>query len=1073
MKQKKQILFLLLCLIIGDIYAQNKSISGKVMDDQGQALIGVNVIQKGTNTGTITDLNGEFSMSLNSEKPVLIFSYIGYLKKEVEVGKSKAMNVVLTEDAKNLNEVVVVGYGEQKRMDITGAVGSVKTSDIVKAPVTSFEQALAGRIAGVNVTSSEGDPGGIMNIVIRGQNSITQSNAPLYVIDGFPIEDFNANTLNTSDIETIDVLKDASSTAIYGARGANGVILITTKSGKEGRPQISYDGSIGYGKEIKRMELLSPYEFVKLQFDLNPITASGTSYSLSYLKPDASGVPTMTIDDYKNIAGVDWQNEVLQTAPMHNHSLSLIGGTKATKYSMSLNYLDQQGIIVKSGFDRLQGRLRLDQIVNDKLKVGVTLSYSQTKTYGTASRFDDTSGKDPSFGLLYNVYGFRPVSGNVDMDQFLNDAIDYGSNETSTILAFNPLAYINNQTRNIYQSNILGNLYGEYSFNKYLKLRVTAGINRNDNRNEYFYNSQSPQSLTVGGIIRGVNGSQRWYQSQTTLNENTLSYNRTFNKVHSINGLIGFTNQKYTNQVFGGEAWHLPLEELNVYGLKQGEAQPLDTRFDENTIMSYLGRLNYDYKKRYYATASFRADGSSKFPEMNRWGYFPSVSLSWRLSEEKFMKSLRFISDAKVRGGYGEIGNNRVGSYDYYSALALSTISGYSYGNTYQQGATTTSIGNENLKWETTKSSNIGLDLSLFKQRISITADYYKKNTTDLLLNANIAPSSGYTSARMNVGEVQNSGLEITLNTVNIAKGDFTWQSNFNISWNRNKIVSLSDGQSFMLSNMQWNQNYNSTPLYIAEVGKPIAQFYGYQWDGVYQINDFNWVDNSTVSTDKLPDNDPAIPYNRRTYTLKTEVTDNGNSRSIIKPGYIKYKDLNDDKHIDDKDLGVIGNPNPDFVGGFTNNFTYKGFDLSIFFQFSVGNQLYNANRMLFEGTYRSDLNQFASYAKRWTPETPQYTNYTPGGNGPNVYSTRTIEDGSYLRLKTLQFGYSLPKSLLKTIGINDLHLYCATQNLFTWTKYSGIDPEVSINNSALTPGFDYAAYPRSKTISFGVNAKF
>ncbi len=1067
------LILLLMCCTFNTMMAQNKQISGKVVDESGQPLIGVNVLIKNTKTGTITDINGAFKLNAPTVESVLLFRYIGYITKEFVVGNNNTVNIVLNEDSKNLEEVVVIGYGEQKRMDITGSVGSVKTSDITKAPVATFEQALAGRIAGVNVTSSEGDPGSAMNIVIRGQNSITQGNSPLYVIDGFPIEDFNANMLNTNDIASIDVLKDASATAIYGARGANGVILVTTKSGKEGRPQISYDGSIAFSKEIKRMELLSPYEFVKLQFELNPITASGSSYSLSYLKPDASGIPTLSIDDYKNIVGVDWQNQVLQVAPMQNHSLSLMGGTKATKYSMSLNYLDQQGIILKSGFDRLQGRLRIDQTVNDKLKVGVYLSYSQTKTYGTSSRFDDTSGKDPSFGLLYNVYGFRPVTGNVDMDQFLNDAIDYGSSETSTILAFNPLAYINNQTRNIYQSNILSNVYGEYHFNKYLKLRVTGGLNRNDNRYEYFYNSQSPNSLTVGGIIRGVNGSQRWSQSQTTLNENTLSYNRTFKRIHSIYGLIGFTNQKYTDQLFGGEAWHLPLEELNIYGLKQGKTQPLDTRFQENTIMSYLGRLNYNYKQRYYATASFRADGSSKFPTLNRWGYFPSMSVSWRLSEEKFMKSLKFISDAKIRGGYGEIGNNRVSSYDYFSVLALNTISGYSFNNTYQQGATATSIGNENLKWETTKSSNIGLDLSLFKQRISITADYYKKNTTDLLLNANIPPSSGYTRARMNIGEVQNSGFELSLNTVNISKSDFTWTSNFNISWNNNKIVALNDGQSYMLSNMQWSQNYNSTPLYVAEVGKPIAQFYGYQWDGVYQINDFTWVDNSTDLTIKLPDNDPTVPYNRRTYTLKPEVTGNGSARSTIKPGFIKYKDLDGDGHIDNKDLGVIGDPNPDFVGGLTNNFTYKGFDLSIFLQFSVGNQLYNANRMLFEGTNRSDLNQFATYANRWSPETPQYTNYIPSGNGPNVYSTRTIEDGSYLRLKTLQLGYTLPKSLFKTLGISDLRFYCATQNLFTWTKYSGIDPEVSINNSALTPGFDYAAYPRSKTISFGVNAKF
>jgi TonB-linked SusC/RagA family outer membrane protein len=1073
MRKEKLLSFLFLISFALNILAQSRTISGKVFDEDGQPIIGVNIIVKGTKTGTLTNLKGEFTINSTSLKSILVFSYIGYEKKEVEITKNNYIKVVLSEDAKNLNEVVVVGYGEQKRMDITGAVGSVKTADLAKAPVVSFEQALQGRVAGVNVSSSEGDPGSAMNINIRGQSSITQSNSPLYVIDGFAIENFNANTLNSSDIASIDVLKDASATSIYGARAANGVILITTKSGKEGRPVVSYDGYIGYSKDIKRMELLTPYEFVKLQFDLNPVSTTGFSYANPYLHPDANGVPTMTIEDYKNVQGVDWQSKIMQLAPMQSHTLSLSGGTKATKYAVSINYLDQQGVILNSGFNRFQGRIKLDQVVNDKLKVGVNFNYSQTLKYGTAMRFNDQTGSDPSFSLLYNVYGFRPISATVSMDEFLNNSIENPVNSTSGLIAYNPVQYLKNEFKNTNQTNVLANFYAEYAFTRYLKLRSTVGLNNNFNNVLTFYNSFHPSAQLVGGMIKGANGSQSYVQDQTFLNENTLNYNRVFNKVHSFNVMAGFTINNYWLNTFGGTAYMLPIDVLGVYGLKQGVQQPLVTNYQDSRLLSYLGRVNYNYKQKIYATITMRADGSSKFPTKNRWGYFPSASLAWRVSGETFMKSLKFISDAKLRLGYGEIGNNRVGSYDYLSYLDLSTISGYPFNNVYQPGATVTTLGNSSLMWETTKSYNGGVDLSLFKNRISLTADYYNKNTSNLLLNANVSPSSGFTRAKMNIGQVQNSGLELTLNTININSKDFSWTSSLNTSWNRNQIVALNDGQSDMQSTMQWNQGFNGTPLYIAKVGQPIAQFYGYKWDGMYQIDDFTWIDNVTDVTVKLPDNDPTIPYSRRIYTLKGDVTDNGNARSTIKPGHIKYVDQTGDKHIDSNDLTVIGNPNPVFTGGFNNNFTYKNFDINLFFQFSVGGQIMNASRMLFEGTYRSDINQFASYADHWTPENQGSKNYAPGGNGPNVYSDRTVEDGSYLRLKTVQIGYTLPSTISKTLKIESLRFYSSAQNIYTLTRYSGMDPEVSINNSALTPGFDYLAYPRSLTITLGVNAKF
>ena len=878
------------------------------------------------------------------------------------------------------------------------------------------------------------------------------------------MEDFDSNTLNPSDIESVDVLKDASATAIYGARGANGVIMVTTRKGKEGRPQIVFDAYYGLQNVTQRMNMMDAYEFVRLQKEIDSYQADGM-----YLQRDPStGEATLTPDAYKGKPYINWQDQVLQTAPVQNYTISLSGGSKATKYSVSLNYFNQEGVIIKSGFDRYQGRLRLDQEVNNKLKFGINMNYSYTKQYGTSVRFDGGS-TEPSLGLMYNVWGYRPVNGSGDLDELLETPEDSEIAGLGTSgNRYNPLQYIKNELRETFQTSTFFNVFMEYQFTKFLKLRVTGGMNSNNQRRDMFFNSNHPNAQKIGGIVKGVNGSQRYDERQSLLNENSLTYSRTLNKKHSLYATAGFTMQKHSRRVFGGEAWEVPRESLGMSGLDEGKAQPLVSERTENTLISYLARFNYNYSAKYYATLSFRADGSSKFPENNRWAYFSSGSVAWRVSNEKFLQNYPIISDAKVRAGYGTTGNNRVSDFGYLSALDLNNLLGYSQNNNFYQGAAVSNLGNSKLQWERTNAWDLGIDLGLFDQRVTFTADWYLKKTKNLLLNTNLPPSSGFTKAYMNVGAVQNSGLELTIGTINIDNRNFTWTSNFNISWNRNKVLSLADGENEMLSNMTWNANYSTVPLYAARVGKPIAQFIGYEWVGNYQISDFTWQNNS----------DASIPHAQRVYVLKDDVPDNGLARNQIKPGHIKYRDIPDengqaDGHIDNKDRVVIGDPNPDFEGGLTNNFTYKGFDLNIFLQFSVGNDILNANRLMFEGTYRYGLNQFASYANRWTPETPDAENYAVLGHGNSYYSTRVIEDGSFLRLKTVQLGYTFPSKWIKAANINKLRVYFSAQNLYTWTKYSGWDPEVSINNSALTPGFDYAPYPRSKTFVFGLSATF
>jgi len=1026
------------------INAQNKLINGKVTDEHNESLPGVTVTISGTKTGTLTDNEGKYSIKA---KPTdkLVYSFMGYESSTLSVGNKSVINVSLKSSTTGLEEVVVVGYGTVKRKDLTGAVSKVAVSELQMAPVRSFGEALAGRVAGVQVTSSDGQPGAGINIVIRGNNSVTQANSPLYVIDGFLIENYDSNIINQQDIESFEVLKDASATAIYGARGANGVILITTKKGKKGAPVFNFDTSYGFQDNLKVMDLMNPYEFVKYQIELDPTLVSGSAYKTPTQVYLSDG---KTLDYYKTVEATDWQDKVTQTAPIKNYNLSIRGGNENTKYAFSGSINDQDGIIINSNYKRYQGRLVVDQNLSKKVKIGVNTNYSHLDQSGASPSISTASA---TTNIMVSVWGSRPVyNGEVSDDQLqdpdVNPANDY---------RVNPYLNLQNLYRLRTTKNLNSNAYLEYLILPELKLRISNGIIENRSESDNFNNSRTQYGYP--GSVNGINGSISYSQSSNWLNENTLTWNKKFNKKHTLNAVGGFTIQKQKSKTYGVSANQIPAdkEDLGLDGLQYGTQLRVDTFESLWTMASFLARVNYNYASKYYFTASMRADGSSKFPAENHWGYFPSAALSWTFKNEKFLKNSKILSDGKIRTSYGKTGNNRVGDFDYLTTYYNPIGNSYVFNNQYVSGTVATNLGNSKLKWETTEQTDLGLDLGFFKQRITASVDAYRKKTTDLLLRADLPLSSGFSTALKNVGQVQNQGLEFTLETKNIDTKDFSWTSSFNISFNESKVLALNDNQKNLQSTIPWDNQWQTVSAYIAAVGSPLGEMYGYQSDGTYKYEDFN--------------------LNNGIYTLKPEVTTNGNTRANIQPGDIKYKDLNGDLVVNTDDYTVIGHGLPKNTGGFTNNFRYKGFDLNVFFQWSYGNDILNANRILFEGNTKSlsYFNQFASYENRWTPENPNSDLFRTKGFYGGGYSSQFVEDGSYLRLKTVSLGYNLNTNFLRKIHLKAMRVYCSGQNLATWTKYTGPDPEVNVYSSALTSGFDFSAYPRARIISFGTNITF
>ncbi|WP_353134642.1 SusC/RagA family TonB-linked outer membrane protein, partial [Pseudopedobacter sp.] len=731
------------------------------------------------------------------------------------------------------------------------------------------------------------------------------------------------------------------------------------------------------------------------------------------------------------------------------------GGNRNTKYSLSGSVFDQNGIILNTGSKRYQGRLTIDQTISKKLRAGLTANYSSNLRIGQAVNAG-VSGSNFTSYALYRTWAYRPIAGSVGVD-LVEDVYDGDEFENTSDLRLNPIITSKNDYTHNLSANFMSNFYVEYDVLKKLKFKTTFSIASNTGEGRFFYNSNTPQGSPQNRSQTWLtNGRFSYSESTVWSNENFLTYNNTFNKVHKLEVMGGFSVQEGLSEAFGFTTKYIPTEDLGIYGLGLGTPHASVASGGEYGLVSYFGRLNYDFKSKYLFTATWRADGSSKFKKGNRFGFFPSAAFAWNMMREKFLKYNPVISESKIRVSYGAIGNNRIGNYDIYTQVTSALSNTYSFGNEVPTGGITISkVGNEELKWETTKQFNVGYDLGLFKNRVGLTFDYYKKVTEDLLINADMPTATGYERVFKNIGSLNNDGFEITLNTVNIKNKKFSWRSNFNISFNRNEIIELTRNQHSMFTSMTVGQN--SASLYTSRIGYPAGMFFGYIFDGIYQVEDFD------VSSTGA-------------YVLKSHLPDNGSTRTAIQPGYIKYKDLNGDGTIDDKDMSVIGRGQPIHTGGFTNNFSYKNFYLNVFFQWSYGNQIYNANRMIFDGNYINlyNVNQYASFNDRWTAENRSNTIYKAGGQGPAGYfSDRTIEDGSYLRLKTVSLSYSIPSKYIKPLYLSKLNFRVAAQNLLTFTKYSGMDPEVSTRHSVLTPGFDYSPYPQARTITFGLSATF
>lgn len=1017
-------------------------ISGKITDAQKQPIAGAGILLKGTNQGAVSNADGMYTLNVPKKPGVIVISFIGLKNVELAFSAAGVYNVTLQEGSSSLNEIVVVGYGAVARKDLTGSVSEINMENLKQAPVSSFTEALAGRAAGIQVSSNDGQPGSSQQIIIRGAGSLTQDTSPLYVIDGFPMEDFQASSLNPNDIASLNILKDASATAIYGARAANGVIVIETKKGKIGKPVLDINSSLGYQDIRKKLDLMSPYEFVKYQTELNP------TYANNFYLSDGK-----TLDNYKDVKGINWQDHVFRTALTQIHNISVRGGNKQTKYLVSGSVFDQNAVIINTGFKRYQGRVSLDQEISKKIKIGLITNYANSTVFGIPAA-EGTS--NISNYLFYNTWGYRPISGTgIDL---LTEEVDEQEISANQIRV-NPVI----SAQNAYNKNIIknfsANFYTTYNITRDLTLKVTAATSNRDTRSEVFYNSLTPGGSSRNPAnSRGVNGRILFSGINNWANENIITYNKAINKDHKIDILAGFSMQGAKSDRYGYSAQLLPNEELGIAGFDEGTPLSLIAEESRSTLMSFFNRINYNYKSRYLLTATFRSDGSSKFAAENRWGFFPSGAFAWNLANEKFMKPLTFISNSKLRISYGLTGNNRVGDFSYLPGLRLPANVTVSFNNSTPYGTVIfNGLGNKNLKWETTKQLDLGYDLGLFEERIQFNIDVYRKTTDDLLLNAQLPFTTGFSAAFKNIGKVRNEGLELSLNTINIKTKSFSWQSNFNISFNRSEVLELTEGQNKLFTTALFHSYYDSSPLWVAEIGKPVASFHGYVFDGVYQFEDFD---------NPGPD----------VYLLKNEIPTNGNSRQSIKPGDIKYKDLNNDGIVNSFDQTILGRAIPIHVGGFSNDFSYKGFLLNVFLQWSYGNKIYNANRLLLDGNALAirNLNQFTSYEKRWTPENPSDEYFRSGGQGPSGYhSSRVLEDGSYLRLKTISLGYQLPARFIRKLYLSNLTIQASAQNLLTFTNYSGMDPEVSVRNSALSPGFDYSAYPNAQTFVFGLKASF
>jgi len=1000
-------LFLLMSLqmgLVNECLAQNSTVTGKVTDEKGEGIPGASVAIKGTQQGTLTNVEGIYTLDV-APSATLVISFVGYLREEIGINNRSKVDVTLKSDTKALEEVVVVGYGTQRKIETTGSIASVKSDELTQLPITNVAQGLQSRVSGVQISQNSGSPGGNISVRIRGTNSINGNAEPLYVIDGIQISNSGGindvsplSTINPNDIESVEVLKDASASAIYGARAANGVILITTKRGKAGKTNVSLESYYGVQQVTKKLDVLNAAEFAQLENE--------TFKNNAYPNPASLG------------EGVDWQDLIFQKAPIQNHQLTISGGTEKTQLSLSANYFDQDGVIINSDFKRFTYRLNVDHNVSKRLRVGTSVMGSFSNNNGIEAGSTTVGDAGVVTGsVLGAAVGAPPTLQPYKEDGSVFPFAEQGNGQYREVI--NPLNYTSiMRKRNIKRALI--NIYGEYTILPGLTYRASFNADVDSRLNDTYL----PISIIAIKDRNDNSGTAAKFNSNFLglLHESVLSYSTKFATNHSLKftGLFATQTEKYNdNQI---NATGFPNDATKNEALQLALNRTISSNRNMQRLDSYMGRINYGFKDRYFIDVTGRVDGSSKFGANHKYGFFPAVSAAWRIIEEPFMKDVSWLSDLKFRGSYGITGN--AGGISPYQSLATVESGGsYNINHTYFTAIRPSGISNPDLRWEKSTQTNIGIDASLLNNRISLIVDYYIKKTDDLLYIKTLPLSSGYGSITGNYGSLENKGLEIAANA-NLLDGPLKWSINGNITFNRNKILDLDGGTT----TERFITNYT-----VLKVGQPLGVFKTYVFDGINQTGE------------------------------------------AIVPGYDgrlgghKVKDLNNDGAINSEDQVITGNPNPKFIYGFSTNVTFKNFDLSAFFSGTQGNDIYNISRLSFENPL-GQRNLFQGVQNRWTPENPSNQYVSPAVAGRLPISSYPVEDGSYLRFKNLMLGYTLPS--IK--GISRLRIYVSGNNLFTFTKYSGFDPEVNTYASSNTTiGIDNLVYPQSKSFLGGIQLTF
>lgn len=1066
---KRLLVIVLLAVTSLSVYAQEGMVTGKVTDSSGEPVIGAAVFYDGlTNVNATTDFQGRYSIKAIPGKD-LVFSCIGLKNKTVTVSGPAKTDVVLESDNIFLDDAVVIGYGEQQRQDLTGSVASVKADELRKSSELDVLGSLRGLVAGLNISSHSGEPGAGYSITIRGNNSINASSKPLIVIDGMQMDinsDESATSsmslsgsdplsfLNPVDIQSIEVLKDASATAIYGARGANGVILITTKSGtaNAGKTAVTFDASFNVTTRARDLDMLDGQEWINYRFE-----RGDSDYWYFGKDTDGDGVEDTpkTIADYGREA-VNWRDLMFRNAFSQQYNVSVRTSVgKGTNILTSLGYLDQQGLIVNNGYTKLTAKIKVDHEINSKVKVGVNANYARTKSTGAAT---SSGGSFSGYGMTQMIYLEKPI-------ERFEDPADANSSYTAFTSIYDCIS--EESSRRGISDRLVGNAWLDWNIIKGLKLRIYASGSMSAATNNEFYSAKTRWGRSNNGVAMSSNSNSYGINANAT-----LTYKHTWKKKHNFDAMIGGELSDYGFMSYSQEAVDFEEDALGDMSMAMGTIKnPVQVK-NSNSRLSAFGRVNYNFDWRYYITLNFRADASSKFSKESRVGYFPSVSAAWRISNEPWMKEAKSkaLDNLKLRFSAGLSGNDRISNYAYMSYMDKIY---YSSGNGSQQlGTAEFTLGNEKLKWETTYQYDLGFDMTLFKGRVDLVLDAYYKDTRDMLFMATLPSQMGFTSQWQNIGRVSNKGVELTLNTINVRKREFSWSTTLTFSLNRNRVVSLGEGIKTKPNNVAKGAFKDEPTLLM--VDQPIGVIYGYEWDGNYQLSDFDIyyrntntpVDAAFVNSDNYDDFD---------FILKKGVTSiNGVDP---KPGDRKLKDLSGDNVVNaSDDKTIIGNCLPDFTYGIGNTFAWKGLSLYVFFDGVQGKDILNEFKYSTVSGGVATYNNITrdAYYNAWRPEngSNKHARLINQSACQESLSTYFVEDGSFIKLRTLSLSYNLPPKVCRPIHFEGLKLSFTVNNVYTWTKYTGLDPDITSSNPTF-PGMDRMAYPTGRTYSFGIIANF